>query len=69
MLPEFLRANREEIIARTRAKVLGRAAPRPTDTELQTGIPLFLDQLIDALGNPRAFSHPRDHCERDRARR
>jgi hypothetical protein len=58
MLPEFLRANREEIIARTREKVLGRAAPRPTDTELQTGIPLFLDQLIGALGNPSAPPTP-----------
>jgi len=58
MLPEFLRANREEIIARTREKVLGRAAPRPTDMELQTGIPLFLDQLIGALGNPSAPPTP-----------
>ena len=56
MLPEFLTANREEIIARTRAKVRGRPAPRPTDTELQTGIPLFLDQLIAVLENPRAPS-------------
>jgi signal transduction histidine kinase len=58
MLPEFLSANREEIIARTRAKVLGRAAPRPTDAELHTGIPLFLDQLILAMGNPSASPTP-----------
>ncbi len=54
VLPDFLTANREEIIARTRAKVLGRTAPRPTDAELQTGIPLFLEQLIEVLGNPSA---------------
>jgi signal transduction histidine kinase len=52
VLPEFLAANRDEIIARARAQVLGRVAPRPTDAELQTGIPLFLDQLIAAMGNP-----------------
>lgn len=28
-----------------------RVAPRPTDAELETGIPLFLDQLIAAMGN------------------
>lgn len=58
MLSDFLSTNREEIIARTREKVLGRVAPRPTDTELQTGIPLFLDQLIGALGNPSAPPTP-----------
>jgi signal transduction histidine kinase len=52
VLTEFLTTNREAIIARTRAKVQGRVAPRPTDAELQTGIPLFLDQLIVALHNP-----------------
>ncbi len=52
MLTEFLAEHRDEIIARTRVQVLGRVAPRPTDAELQTGIPLFLDQLIEVMGNP-----------------
>lgn len=49
MLHEFLAANRAAIIARTRAKVAARPAPRATEEELANGIPLFLDQLIVAL--------------------
>jgi signal transduction histidine kinase len=54
MLHEFVTANREELIARTRARVAQRSAPRPTQQELDTGIPLFLDQLAAALsgGSP-----------------
>jgi signal transduction histidine kinase len=49
MLYEFLFANRDAMLARARAKVAGRAAPRPTEEELTTGIPLFFDQLTTAL--------------------
>lgn len=49
MLHEFLSANRDSIIARTRAKVAARPAPRATEEELASGIPLFLDQLIGTL--------------------
>jgi hypothetical protein len=56
VLHDFLFANRAAIIARTRAKVGLRAAPRATDAELESGIPLFLDQLIDALRSPNAAS-------------
>jgi len=49
MLVEFITAHREEIIARTRAKVATRLAPRPTKRELKTGVPLFLDQLAEKL--------------------
>jgi signal transduction histidine kinase len=49
MLHEFLSSNRAAIIARTRAKVAARPAPRATEEELATGIPLFLDQLIETL--------------------
>jgi signal transduction histidine kinase len=49
MLYEFLTANRPEIIARARARVKERTAPRPTDDELEKGIPLFLDQLVTIL--------------------
>lgn len=50
MLSAFLTANRDELIARCRAKVTARMAPRPTELELAHGIPLFLDQLTEALG-------------------
>lgn len=49
MLHEFVTANRAEIIARCRAKIASRPAPRPTDLELEYGVPLFLDQLADTL--------------------
>ena len=49
MLHEFLDRNRTELIGRCRAKVALRSSPPPTATEMEHGIPLFLDQLIDAL--------------------
>jgi signal transduction histidine kinase len=49
MLHEFLSKNRPAILARTRAKVAARPTPRATEDELETGIPLFLDHLIDNL--------------------
>jgi len=49
MLHDFVRANRAEIIARCRAKISTRSVPRPTDVELEHGVPLFLDQLADSL--------------------
>ncbi len=49
MLHEFLTANRIELIARCRAKVGQRIAPKATDEEMENGIPLFLDQLIKTL--------------------
>jgi signal transduction histidine kinase len=49
MLHEFLNANRADLIERCRAKVTLRLAPRPTPREMEHGIPLFLDQLIDTL--------------------
>ncbi|HUG52441.1 MAG TPA: HAMP domain-containing sensor histidine kinase [Vicinamibacteria bacterium] len=49
MLHEFLTVHRDEIIARTRQKVATRMAPRPTAAELEHGVPLFLEQLVDTL--------------------
>src|SRR4029434_10153463 len=49
MLNEFIAANRAEIIRRCRAKVATRSVPPPTDLEIDHGVPVFLDQLIDAL--------------------
>jgi signal transduction histidine kinase len=49
MLHEFIASNRDTIIARCRAKIASRPAPRPTDFELEHGVPLFLDQLTDSL--------------------
>ena len=49
MLHEFVAENREEIICRCRAKVAARSVPPPTQAEIDHGVPLFLDQLVDAL--------------------
>lgn len=52
LLYEFLESNRDEIIARTQAKVASRSAPRATLDELN-GVPLFLNQLGEALRRSR----------------
>jgi signal transduction histidine kinase len=49
VLHEFLTDHRSALIARCRAKVGKRRAPRPTEAELEHGIPQFLQQLITAL--------------------
>lgn len=49
MLSEFIAKNRATIIERCRAMVLGRMAPRPTQHELEHGIPVFLDQVANVL--------------------
>src|SRR5688572_33157343 len=49
MLSSFIANNRREIIARCRARVLVRSAPRATADELEHGIPVFLDQLAAIL--------------------
>jgi signal transduction histidine kinase len=49
MLYEFIAVNRDEIIRRCRAKVARRSVPPPTTAEIDHGVPVFLDQLGDAL--------------------
>jgi signal transduction histidine kinase len=49
MLEEFIKSNRDEIIACARSKVAERPAPRPTDHESTDGVPRFLDQLVERL--------------------
>ncbi len=49
MLYEFITLNRDEIIRRCRAKVATRTVPPPTPAEIEHGVPLFLDQLVDSL--------------------
>jgi signal transduction histidine kinase len=49
MLHEFIAVHRKEIISRCRMKVAARSVPPPSEAEIDHGVPLFLDQLIDAL--------------------
>ena len=59
MLHEFLSTNRDQLIALCREKVASRPVPPPTELELRHGIPLFLDQLTEALRQD-ARLHVRD---------
>jgi len=49
MLSEFISVHREEIISRCRMKVAARSVPPPSQAEIDHGVPLFLEQLVDAL--------------------
>jgi hypothetical protein len=55
MLYELVQLHREEIILRCRAKVAARSVPPATAAEIDHGVPVFLDQLVDALhkGGPK----------------
>jgi hypothetical protein len=48
-LYEFIDANRDELIGRCRAKVAKRSSPPPTEAEIDHGVPLFLNQLVEEL--------------------
>ena len=49
MLHEFIQKNKDNLIDRCRAKVAERPSPPVTAAELEYGVPLILEQLIDAL--------------------
>jgi hypothetical protein len=49
VLHEFLTSHREDLIRRCRSKVGQRDSPPVTSSELEHGVPLFLDQLVEAL--------------------
>ena len=57
MMHEFLSENRADLIARCRAKVRARPSPRATEAELDYGIPLFLDQLVETLVMEQSGEH------------
>jgi signal transduction histidine kinase len=69
MLRDFVAANRDAILARTRLRGASRTSPSPSATEFANGIPVFLDQLVDALRLARS-SEVIDHEHiRESARR
>lgn len=59
MLREFLITNRRDVIRTSCEKSLARFAPAGTPEVLEHGIPLFIQQLIDALAI-RPSAHARD---------
>jgi hypothetical protein len=58
VLHEFLVSNREELIGRCRSKVSKRDSPPVTPLELEYGVPLFLEQLVEVLRLDLANSAP-----------
>src|SRR6185436_7304851 len=53
---EFVALHREEIIRRCKARAVARSSPAPPCAEIDHGVSLFLDQLIDALRPGESFS-------------
>lgn len=49
MLWEFVTQHRDEIIARCRIKVAQRSAQSGSQAEVDHGVPMFLDQLVESL--------------------
>lgn len=49
MLHQFITVNRAEIITRCRAKVATRSDASPAHPEIDHGVPMFLDQLLEEL--------------------
>jgi hypothetical protein len=56
-LGDFIDKNRDELIRRCRAKVAKRSAPPPTESEIDHGVPLFLDQLCEELRHGPSNTH------------
>jgi signal transduction histidine kinase len=49
VLHKFLSSNRAAILDRARLKVAARSTPRATEEEIESGIPLFVDQIIEIM--------------------
>jgi signal transduction histidine kinase len=58
VLDDFIATQRDEIIRRARQKASSRSNLQPNDSDLDKGIPLFLDQLVATLN--RSASGARD---------
>ena len=57
MLYDFICANRDELLSRTRARVSSRQQPSASSQELESGIPLLLAEISEAL-RPEVDSVP-----------
>jgi hypothetical protein len=64
MLRAFIAANRDEILGQARARVVARGAPLALEAELTHGLPVFLDQLGEALRRAKLHEVV-DHAEID----
>jgi signal transduction histidine kinase len=62
MMHEFLSANRSEIEQRYRHKILGRTRRMVDQQRLERGVPVFLDQIINALRAESELYGPKAHA-------
>jgi len=58
MLADFLEKHRDVIERRTSEVFRGRSVPRPSNAELQRGIPIFMEQLIETLRRGGPVENP-----------
>jgi hypothetical protein len=56
-LSDFIVKNRDELITRCRTKVAERSVPLPTAAEIDSGVPMFLDQLCEELLHGPSKTH------------
>jgi len=66
MLTDFLAEHRDELLQRARLRVAARNSPPATELELTFGLPVFFDQLRDALHRATA-QESIDHSELERS--
>jgi hypothetical protein len=66
VLAGFLKVHRDAIIARAGTRVGSRAGPRRTDFEMANGVPVFLEQVGEALRLSKS-SEIVDHEQIDRS--
>lgn len=64
MLYQFLHDNQEEILDLTQKKTLELAGNRPSSTQMELGLPIFFEQLLDVLLMERQEYHA-DKLDRD----
>jgi signal transduction histidine kinase len=60
MLHEFLKTNRAVLIDQCRAMAASRSEPKAAGNELDHGVPIFLEQLIETLTVEQASEPPRN---------
>ncbi|MEO7095239.1 MAG: hypothetical protein ABI175_18405 [Polyangiales bacterium] len=54
----FVAHNRERIVALSRTRTRERAVPFPTELEIEEGVPLFVEHLIETLLQPLVSHRP-----------
>jgi signal transduction histidine kinase len=68
VLHEFLKTNRAILIDQCRAMVASRSEPKAAGNELDHGVPIFLDQLVETLTIEQAPAPLRNHTTSDEPR-